>query len=128
MRAALRGVDMHGYRLHHRITLPTYRGRPQHCTPDIAFVGQKIAIFCDGDWWHGCLRHMSAIPTGEWRKKQALARARDQRHSRYLVTQGWRVFRIWECQDPKAGAKAIKSIADSGAVPDIYGLPVENNP
>lgn len=124
-RAALRGQDLRGYRLHHRITLPPYRGRPQHCTPDVAFLGQKVAIFIDGDWWHGCLKHMSNVSSAEWRKKQAVARARDQRHSRYLVTQGWRVFRIYECQDLKAGARAVKAIIDSAAVPDVYGLPEE---
>ena len=123
LRAALRGQDMRGYRLHHRIELPRYRNKPQHCTPDVAFVSAKIAVFADGDWWHGCLKHQSKISSAEWRKKQAVARARDQRHSRYLVSIGWRVFRFFECEDPKAAAKAIRAIADVGAVPGIYGLP-----
>ena len=24
--------------------------------PDIAFIARKIAVFCDGDFWHGLLR------------------------------------------------------------------------
>lgn len=125
LRAALRGVDLRGYRLHHRITLPTFRGRPQHCTPDVAFISAKVAVFADGDFFHGCLIHASKV-SPEWRKKQASARARDQRHSRYLVIQGWRVFRLWECEDPKAAAKAIKALIEIGAPPAVYGLPHED--
>lgn len=122
LRAALRGVDLLGYRLHHRIELPPFRGRPQHTTPDVCFVGLKVAVYVDGCWFHGCLLHASRA-NAEWREKQARARARDKRHSRYLETRGWRVFRTSGCEDPKAAAKAIKALIDVGSAPGTYCLP-----
>jgi DNA mismatch endonuclease (patch repair protein) len=126
MRKALRGVDLRGYRLHHRVSLPAHRGRPQHTTPDIAFVSGKVAIFVDGCWWHTCVLHGGGDTkknVGEWRQKRALIRARDERHSRFLVIAGWRVFRVWECEDPRAAAKAVRALIDIEATPGVYGLP-----
>lgn len=126
VRQALRGVGLYGYRIHQRITLPPFRNKPQHTTPDIVFESQMVAIFVDGDHWHGCIEHYRETRTNTalWRKKVATARARDQRHSRYLSTIGWRVFRVWECQDPQAAARAIKALIETNAHPGVYGLPI----
>jgi len=126
VRQALRGLGIHGYRVHQRVVLPNFRNKPQHTTPDIVFNTQMVAIFVDGDHWHGCLEHYreTRTNTAMWRKKVATARARDQRHSRYLSSIGWRVFRVWECQDALAAAKAIQAIIETSAVPGIYGLPI----
>lgn len=125
IRAALRGVGLHGYRLHHRIALPKFRGRPQYTTPDIVYIGHMVAIYADGCYWHGC-KQCNLVVLGkhkaEWRKKTAVARARDERHSRYLSTQGWRVLRMWEHEDPKAFALAVKGVIDLNAPPGVYGI------
>ncbi len=125
---ALRGVGLYGYRLHHRIELPRWKNKPQHTTPDVAFVSHKVAVYADGCYWHSCALHgMKETKTNaaEWRQKRALIRARDERHSRYLSVAGWRVVRVWECEDPKEAAKAVKAVIDAEAPPGVYGTPAQ---
>ncbi len=71
------------------------RGLPGR--PDIVFPRAKLAVFLDGDFWHGY--HFSAWEaklTESWRLKIQENRDRDQRNFRKLRRMGWRVIRIWE--------------------------------
>lgn len=66
--------------------------------PDFVFPKLKLAIFIDGDFWHGHPTR-SRIPATRrefWLKKIASNRARDRLVSRTLQARGWRVVRIWE--------------------------------
>ena len=67
-----------------------------HGSPD--FVLQRgIAVFCDGDFWHGYEYMRGRRPAGEfWRGKIEGNMRRDRRHSRYLRRAGWSVLRFWE--------------------------------
>ena len=64
--------------------------------PDIACMKAKVAVFLDGDFWHG-----DRFPQWEyklsafWRKKIGETRKRDQRNFTKLRCMGWRVIRIW---------------------------------
>lgn len=66
-------------------------------SPDIVFPRQKVAIFIDGDFWHGW-----RLPVWEhklspfWRSKLHANRRRDQRNFRRLRAAGWIVIRLWE--------------------------------
>lgn len=66
-------------------------------SPDIVFVKQKVAVFIDGDFWHGW-----RLPAWErklskfWRSKLRTNRRRDQRNFRRLRADGWTVIRLWE--------------------------------
>ena len=68
-------------------------------SPDIVFKSERVAIFIDGDFWHGW-----RFPVWEkklssfWRNKISTNRKRDQRNSRILRSGGWKVIRIWEHQ------------------------------
>ncbi len=68
--------------------------------PDIVFPTQKLAVFLDGCFWHGCPRcyrpPTSNVPF--WSEKILKNRQRDKRTSRKLRALGWRVLRIWECE------------------------------
>lgn len=66
--------------------------------PDFIFRKQRLAIFVDGCFWHGCPKHSrhAAKSGAYWRKKLALNQARDLRVTRTLRQTGWRVLRIWE--------------------------------
>lgn len=77
------------YRLHMRTPV----GRP-----DIVFVRQKIAIFIDGCFWHGCPRHYVRPQTREdfWSNKLIENVTRDRRQTLELENQGWLVIRVWE--------------------------------
>jgi DNA mismatch endonuclease (patch repair protein) len=56
--------------------------------PDIAFPEQKIAVFCDGCYWHGCQEHCPG--------KNIDRREKDQKITNQLREQGWLVLRYWE--------------------------------
>lgn len=68
-------------------------------TPDVVFQKEKIAIFVDGDFWHGY-----RLPLWErklspfWREKLRANRKRDRRNFQKLRARNWRVVRIWEHQ------------------------------
>ena len=74
--------------------------------PDVVFKKEKIAVFIDGDFWHGWrfpLWRERLRPY--WRQKIATNRARDYRNFRHLRRRGWTVLRFWEHEiesDPRA--------------------------
>ncbi|MCS6305419.1 MAG: very short patch repair endonuclease [Nitrospira sp.] len=67
--------------------------------PDIVFTSKKVAVFVDGDFWHGW-----RLPAWEhtlspfWRDKLRTNRARDRRNFRKLRSYGWKVIRLWQHQ------------------------------
>jgi len=69
-------------------------------TPDFALHSQKVAIFVDGCFWHGCTRCTKNITPATnrkyWSDKIIANRRRDRRADRNLRGSGWRVLRIWE--------------------------------
>lgn len=69
---------------------------------DIAFTKQRVAIFIDGCFWHGCPAHAN-VPknnSGWWTNKIAGNRARDESTSSHLRAAGWTVVRVWEHESP----------------------------
>lgn len=74
-------------------------------TIDIAFSKQKLAVFVDGCFWHGCPEHGThpSANAAWWSKKLAANRARDEDTNQLLRTAGWRVLRFWE-HTPADGA------------------------
>jgi DNA mismatch endonuclease (patch repair protein) len=74
------------------------RHRPLPGKPDFIFPKQRLAVFVDGCFWHGCRWHcrMPQDNRGYWRKKITRNAARDRATTRLLRQTGWRVLRIWE--------------------------------
>ena len=66
--------------------------------PDFAFRQQRVAVFVDGCFWHGCPKHsnMPANNRAFWMKKLTGNQARDRLVTRTLRKTGWRVVRVWE--------------------------------
>jgi DNA mismatch endonuclease (patch repair protein) len=70
--------------------------------PDLALVHDRIAVFCDGDFWHGrhWLRRRQQLAAGwnaeYWVAKIERNRVRDREVNRELRRMGWRVIRVWE--------------------------------
>jgi DNA mismatch endonuclease (patch repair protein) len=65
--------------------------------PDFAFREQRVAIFVDGCFWHGCPKH-SNMPVNNrafWVKKLTGNQLRDRLVTRTLRKDGWRVVRVW---------------------------------
>jgi DNA mismatch endonuclease (patch repair protein) len=67
-------------------------------TPDLAFVSQKIAVFVDGCFWHGCPEHYtSPVRNAEfWKRKVERNMRRDRKADQDLAELGWIAIRIWE--------------------------------
>jgi len=65
-------------------------------TPDLVFRRPRVAVFVDGDFWHGwrfpAWRHTLAP---YWAEKIAGNRRRDRRNFARLRRQGWLVVRVW---------------------------------
>ena len=67
--------------------------------PDIAFPAKKIAVFIDGDFWHGWhFNKWRKKLTPYWREKIKGNITRDRRNRARLRRDGWLVVRIWEHQ------------------------------
>ena len=68
--------------------------------PDFIFPNQKIALFVDGCFWHGCPKPKhSNMPRNNqefWAKKLQTNKARDKFVNRELRKMGWNVVRLWE--------------------------------
>jgi DNA mismatch endonuclease (patch repair protein) len=66
--------------------------------PDFVFPKQRLAVFVDGCFWHGCLLHGSMPRTNQrfWADKLAQNKTRDRNVDRVLRKRGWRVLRIWQ--------------------------------
>ena len=79
--------------------------------PDFTFKRQKVVIFIDGCFWHGCPKHYRPPSTNRkfWHKKVEANRARDLTTSRMLKKQGWSVLRFRE-HDLKQGERVLKRI------------------
>lgn len=71
--------------------------------PDFAFPQQRLAIFVDGCFWHGCPQCYGAPKSNSdfWRTKLQANRARDAQVNSELRRRGWRVLRLWEHQMKK---------------------------
>jgi len=80
--------------------------------PDIALPRRKIAVFIDGDFWHGWKfkEKQSKLPALYWQEKIAGNIARDKRNRAKLKKQGWRVLRVWEHQLKKNPDVALQKI------------------
>jgi DNA mismatch endonuclease, patch repair protein len=80
-------------------------------SPDFVLRQTRIAVFVDGDFWHGWRFPLwKAKLTQGWQEKIAATRRRDQRNFRRLRQMGWRVIRVWEHQIEQDFQRAMRRI------------------
>jgi len=84
--------------------------------PDIVFFGTRVAVFCDGDFWHGrdWATRKGRLARGAngryWTAKIQRNIERDREITRQLRREGWLVIRVWEGNvrsSPERVARAI---------------------
>lgn len=68
--------------------------------PDFFFPNERIAVFVDGCFWHGCPKcgHTPKSNRPYWIKKLARNKQRDAQTRRKLRSSGFSVIHFWECQ------------------------------
>ena len=82
--------------------------------PDFVIRKMKIAIFCDGEFWHG--RNWEERKNDHksncdfWYSKIERNIKRDKEVNEQLKAQGWTVFRFWETEITKESDKCLNRI------------------
>ena len=66
--------------------------------PDICIKKYKLAVFCDGDFWHGRKFQKIIFKSNKkyWESKILTNMERDLQVTIQLRDQGWTVLRFWE--------------------------------
>jgi DNA mismatch endonuclease, patch repair protein len=79
------------YKLHYKMTI----GKP-----DLIFISQKVAVFVDGDFWHGYKwkKRKPKLKSNRnyWIPKIERNMQRDKEINRRLRKEGWVIIRFWE--------------------------------
>jgi DNA mismatch endonuclease (patch repair protein) len=79
--------------------------------PDFAFRAEHVAVFVDGDFWHGWrFGTWRDKLSRKWEAKIAGNRRRDAKNHRALRRRGWTVVRIWEHQIARDLASCIARV------------------
>src|SRR3954454_14847824 len=77
------------------------RGQALFGKPDFTFRKERVLVFVDGCFWHGCPKpkHAPAPKTRAefWAVKLGRNKERDREVTRFLTRAGWKVVRVWEC-------------------------------
>jgi DNA mismatch endonuclease (patch repair protein) len=66
--------------------------------PDFVFAKNRVAVFIDGDFWHGNPKKFR-LPKSNcayWQQKILGNRNRDRKITKELKRLGWSVLRFWE--------------------------------
>jgi len=91
--------------------------------PDIVIPGRRLAIFIDGDFWHGNQyrtrghinldQQLNGVHNAAyWRGKIGSNIARDLRNTAELLRAGWRVVRFWESDVRTNIESCVKIVTD----------------
>ena len=99
-----------------------YRFHPKmYGSPDF-LVESRLALFCDGSFWHG--RNWPELKEKllrgnnpeYWVKHIGDNRKRDRKVNRALRRQGWLVLRLWDEDIKKRSGWCVKKIKDAASV------------
>lgn len=73
--------------------------------PDFIFRHERVAVFVDGCFWHGCPKCYRRPGSNQeyWDRKFERNRSRDIEVTQMLQRKGWRVVRIWAHQLKHSG-------------------------
>jgi DNA mismatch endonuclease (patch repair protein) len=84
-------------------------------TADLVFTRQRIAVFIDGCFWHGCTEHhrQPHANADYWTAKVQRNRQRDRTTDEALRAAGWEVLRFWEHMAPGEVAETVRAAVAS---------------
>ncbi len=81
-----------------RVVLVNTRTGSLRIRPDFVFPARKVAMFVDGEFWHGHPTRCQIPQTRRawWIAKIESNKRRDRRQNRALRAAGWTVVRVWQ--------------------------------
>lgn len=81
--------------------------------PDFVIPRQKVAVFCDGNFWHGYKFDELKFASNSqfWLAKIQKNINRDNEVNKQLANQGWKVFRFWEHEIKENPALCIEKVS-----------------
>lgn len=108
---------LHSRGLRYRVGMRPLAGLRR--TGDVVFPRQKIVVFADGCFWHGCTEHRSTPKSNSewWSRKIEANRRRDAETDRLFQQAGWFVFRVWEHDDAERAGDAIATAVRARLLP-----------
>jgi DNA mismatch endonuclease (patch repair protein) len=76
---------------------------------DVVFTRQRLVVYVDGCFWHGCPDHWTRSRTNAdyWVQKVTQNKERDLRNTATLEAHGWKVLRFWEHQDMAVAVESV---------------------
>jgi len=96
--------------------------------PDVVMSPKKVAVFIDGDFWHGHQwrrRHLTALEDQfassrrhqreYWLRKIRRTMQRDSDATAALLSDGWTVLRFWESDVRKDVERCVQMTVDAAA-------------
>jgi DNA (cytosine-5)-methyltransferase 1 len=89
---------------------------------DLLFRRQRVAVFVDGCFWHGCPTHSrdTKSNTKWWKDKIDANKRRDADTTRRLEAAGWTVVRVWEHEDPEEAARRVAAALTCGPGGNVH--------
>jgi DNA mismatch endonuclease (patch repair protein) len=93
--------------------------------PDVSIIKYRLAVFVDGDFWHGNEHRIRKLPRLEdlfptnaefWCSKILGNIERDRQVNQRLSQEGWTVIRIWASTillDPNEAAESICKVLEN---------------
>lgn len=103
--------------LRYRVNVKSLPGKP-----DVVFTRARLAVFCDGDFWHGhnwVIRGLASLDeeleryTPFWREKILGNIRRDKENASRLEADGWKVLRIWEADIKADVSKCADAVEEA---------------
>jgi DNA mismatch endonuclease (patch repair protein) len=95
-------------------------------TPDVVFPRARVAVFCDGDFWHGrdwaplSVKLQRGTNASYWTAKIRWNIERDKHNTKLLESSGWRVIRLWETDirsDPVRASSVVCAALGKSVTP-----------
>ena len=109
--------ELHARGMRYRLHARDVPGRP-----DLVIRSRRLAVFVDGDMWHGnehrrrgmtSMAELFPTRTDWWVAKIERNMQRDQEVNEQLAADGWTVIRIWESEVLADPAKAADRVLDA---------------
>jgi DNA mismatch endonuclease (patch repair protein) len=121
--ALFRELGITGWRRGRRLRLAqklkAEKGQAKIIRPDFVFPDRMIAVFVDGEFWHGHPTRAKIPATRRewWLAKIEGNKKRDRLQNRLLRRAEWKVIRIWQHElTPKHRARAICKLHHAGLI------------